>query len=499
MQQSVQQLISFIHRISPRLLTVWLFVYGALAVAQKYIWATSNSAELGGFERNVIYGILQLLDTGVLYQNPEQPPHSLIQYNPLFYQLVAVIVRLLDIDFQADVHQVYTVGRSVNLILTLLSTGLLYLLLKIFSVRNNLSIGLALLWLALAAQGFISARPDTLKHLFFVATVWFAVLYGKSEKLKWLVWSLVSALLAFLTKQDGLIAFGIPLGLLFIYGEWRRLLFAIPISGLATVLSVLIINHFSNGFFLANVVGGLKNGISLSWFYGTFSGYFIASVWVFAPGLWYAVNHLAFNKCRTAIALGILISFVLPLVFALKYGSAPNYFNECMLLCFVPLGIIIQQLQESNLLPNKGHLLCLIGVVLITFMPMYASITGVFLNHEKQLKSDRLVQQNVSAWVNKNLKSDEYVLCLIQKQWEDHLTNYLFQKSVIPQRDVWKQVYDANKTGGFDYLKQTFEGGKVKFIISRDKNLPNTFMGVSLTRFVMKEELGGYTIFEYQP
>jgi hypothetical protein len=102
-----------------------LFLWIGLQLGLKRILVFSYAPDLGGFERNVIWGIQQIMLGKPLYTNPDAAPFALIQYMPAYYYLVAIIGKILSID-PLNAHSVYSLARCLNALLSLGSVFLLY-------------------------------------------------------------------------------------------------------------------------------------------------------------------------------------------------------------------------------------------------------------------------------------------------------------------------------------------------------------------------------------
>jgi hypothetical protein len=184
----------------------------------KWTQVNSYAPEWGGFERNVIWGIQQIMLEKPLYTNPEGFPFAIIQYMPFYYQLVGFLGSIFSID-PLDSHQVYSLARMVSFTCCIFSSVLLVLMARQFKIRSEISFGLgivAFLWMDRFA---IAARPDSLKGLIFQLIIFCLIQFP--EKRKRFVFSLavLLSLFGFFTKQDGLVFSGIlPLTILFCSG-----------------------------------------------------------------------------------------------------------------------------------------------------------------------------------------------------------------------------------------------------------------------------------------
>ncbi|HOY96743.1 MAG TPA: hypothetical protein PK509_13450, partial [Catalimonadaceae bacterium] len=317
-----------------------LFLWIGLQLGLKRILISSYAPDLGGFERNVIWGIQQIMLGKPLYTNPDAAPFAIIQYMPAWYYLVATLGKLLSID-PLNAHSVYSLARTFNAVLSLASVFILYrMATRHFRIPQTIAIfisSIAFLWM----EAFtISGRPDCFKGFVFQCLIYVLLQYPSKRKRVVFPLAMMLSVLAFFTKQDGLVFCAILPVVLFLQKEWKQML----VTGLGIALMIAVVFSLfqfgTNGDFIRNVLGGLNNGISISWFVGAFSGYFSVMAVLFGLAL---VMSLEFvfekNYALHVLAAGFVFSFFPQLLFSLKYGSGPNYFLECTFISLLFLGI----------------------------------------------------------------------------------------------------------------------------------------------------------------
>lgn len=475
-----------------------LFLWIGLQLALKRILIFSYVPDLGGFERNVIWGIQQIMLGKPLYTNPDAAPFALIQYMPAYYYLVAALGKLLSID-PLDAHSVYSLARCFNALLSLGSVFLLYrMATRHFRIPQTIAIfisSLAFLWM----EAFtISGRPDSFKGFVFQSLIYVLLQYPSKRKRIVFPLAAVLSVLAFFTKQDGLVFCAILPLVLFLQREWKQMLatcFGIALIT-ATIFSLFQIN--TDGDFVRNVLGGLNNGISISWFVGAFSGYFSVMAVLFGLALVMSLEF-AFEKnyALHVLAAGFVFSFFPQLLFSLKYGSGPNYFLECTFVSLLFLGIMLHRLSQKAIFqfPFTHYLLGSAVLVMLFLTSSFHWLTGGFLHQERELKAKYERQMAVVDWLRRNTSYSNYkALVLINRQWEDHTTTLLADHVVAPCRDVSIQVFNAKKQTGFESLKAVIESGQVDFIVSEGKSFA-PFLKFDYNRYQPVAEVGEYTIF----
>ena len=475
-----------------------LFLWIGLQLGLKRILISSYAPDLGGFERNVIWGIQQIMLGKPLYTNPDAAPFAIIQYMPAWYYLVATLGKLLSID-PLNAHSVYSLARTFNAVLSLASVFILYrMATRHFRIPQTIAIfisSIAFLWM----EAFtISGRPDCFKGFVFQCLIYVLLQYPSKRKRLVFPLAMMLSVLAFFTKQDGLVFCAILPVVLFLQKEWKQML----VTGLGIALMIAVVFSLfqfgTNGDFIRNVLGGLNNGISISWFVGAFSGYFSVMAVLFGLAL---VMSLEFvfekNYALHVLAAGFVFSFFPQLLFSLKYGSGPNYFLECTFISLLFLGIMLHRLSLKSVFqyPFTHYLLGAAVLLMLFLTSAFHWFTGGFLHQEKELKVKYELQKEVVAWLHSHARRTDFTsLVLINRQWEDHTTTLLADHVVAPCRDVSIQVFNAKKQTGFGPLKSVVESGEVDFIVS-DGHSISPFLKFDYSGFQQVAEVGGYTIF----
>ncbi len=451
-----------------------LLIFG-VNLAYKLGLANTPAPDQGGFERNVIWGIQQVMAGNPLYQNPESEPFAVIQYMPLYYHLTAFAGRLTGVNpLQAE--QVYLLARTCNLVFSLLASGLLAVMaIRIFHIRRAIALGISVVGFCLLDRFAISGRPDMLKGLLFLCLVW--VLLWFPEKRKRLVYPLAVFIgfLAFFTKQDGLVFSGIlPLVLLF-SRRWKDLILVLLIQG-GLLLSGLAVSQFLwDGQFFANVAGGLQNGLSVSWFLSNFHPFFAHYAVLFGLALVLAFEFFREeNHKLLVLASAFVLAFFPPLLLVYKYGSAPNYFTEAILISLLMAGIGLQRMQKVSFFMRKESnwlMACvLIGLMFYTHMMNWG--LSIFFNREDLVRKNFDNQRDMASALRAKLKPGEKVLVLSGRQWEDHFTTLLFDRVACPQRDVSIQIFNAKGKLNFQPIYQSIESGNTAWLLTEEGRQP---------------------------
>lgn len=476
-----------------------LVVLVVLNLFYKWSLATTYAPDLGGFERNVILGIQHIMLGKGLYSNPESSPFFIIQYMPLYYHLVAGLGLLLHID-PLEGHSVYQLTRTFNLVLVLGSCWLLFQSARQhFKIPVPIALPISLLALLWMEKFTISGRPDSLKVFLFQLLVY--VLLSFPEKRKRFVFPLTCllGLMAFATKQDGLVFLGIlPLSLVFA-GRWKETIIWGLVVSIGIGLLLVFCQMVLSPHFLANVAGGLQNGLSISWFVAAFGNYFGLKAVLFGLGLVLSMEF-AFeqNHKLRVVAAAFFCSFFPALAFSLKFGSGPNYFLECTLISLLILGIWLKTSPFKNkfVVPQSAWLLALVVFGLLFLVPAIQWSTEVFFNQEDRLKSAYQQSKELAHSLRKrNAGKLPLVLANNDHQWEDNLSTLMPDMLVAGQRDVIVQIVNAKGKTDYRPFQHMVEGGGLSYIITDVGKKPD-FLGSSFEKYTRKTEMNGFWIWE---
>jgi len=470
-------------------------IFLALNVALKWTQVTSYAPEWGGFERNVIWGIQQIMQGKPLYSNPEAAPFAIVQYMPLYYYTVAGLGNLFSVD-PLDAHQVYTLARSVSFCCCIFSSILLILMALRFRVGKEIAVATGLIAFFWMNNFAIAARPDSFKALVFQLIVF--VLIQFPEKRKRIIFPLVVllSLAGFMSKQDGLVFSGILPLVLCYGGSWKETILWGGLTALFHGFILFLIQSNTHGAFFQNVAGGLQNGISISWFINAFGGYFAAMAILFGLALVLAFEF-AFeqNWKLRVLSAAMVCSFFPSLFFAFKYGSGANYFLEATLISLLLFGIWLQSLDFKRLFvfPKTHQLFGLLVFSLLFYVAAMQWVAGVFLNSEKDLKANYLNQKEVADYLKTKYNGQAKVLVNFKRQWEESLTGMLPNHVVCPQRDVAIQVFDAKGKISFEPFQKSVLSGMVQFVVTEKGQNPS-FLNCDFSHFEKTETIGNFTV-----
>lgn len=496
-----------LNRISNKLsLLIIIGCFAAIFILRAYLLFVYQS-DLGGVESNVIYSILRVLGGYPLYQDPELPPYSITQYSPLYYYTIVNICRLFGLEPE-NLYAVYIVNRSFSL-----ASNLFFAFIVSFTLRHIFNVRWAIQLIAgifsfiyLEVESF--ARPDSLYNASALFTIFLFLSYlhkRQNTPKRWvLVLAAIFSVITIFVKQSGIyLPLLIILYLTFFTSSRKEL----AISVGAIIVSFIALIYFTKGaeltIFFKNVVGGVNNGVSYSWWIMRMlelhlqreSIFDIAGLFL---GGWYLVKYQE-HEYRF-LGLSLLTTFVFANLTGLKIGSAPNYFTEFLAVSFIAIGVFINQhkawIQKLTLpyLPVVGLLLVTFTVgirtlFLLNEFPKFSSIT--YESYLQNLEIKEYLEDN-------GLHSGDLVFTTTHRY--DFLNKILYENSAFPQ----KEIVLVNPEDTFDYtdFRKSVANGKVKFFIERkdgsyeDPGISEQFLGVDFHSFIPIKEMHGYSIYK---
>lgn len=485
---------------------------------------TAYIPDLGGVESNVIYSLQRILDSYPLYADPANPPYSITQYTPLYYHLCWMVGRLVGVE-AANVHHVYMLSRSVSLLLNLLFASSAFIILRnVFRIRFSLSL-LAFVYAFVYLDEESFSRPDSLFNLLALLTIGLFLQWLTQQGLRhsrsYLIGASTLAIMAIFAKQS---AVYLPVLLLFylvFYLQNHRWTLTALLT-MAITFGLLLTLTAQGNFhaFWQNVVQGVNNGVSVSWFMKRIMvEHFQKERFLNIIGLFCGLFFLAQGKSHTFrfLGLSIISSFAFALITSFKIGAAPNYFTEFITLTLIATVLLItshgptvnQSLPKNE---NKGAPSCAplfyLILVIFTLPPRFG---GKFVKKVVEAndigKSGYVANQAVSDFLyqEKDLQPSEQVF--VTTHVHDYLNKFLYRNVIFPQ----KEIVMANPLQAYDYRSfwQATDEGQVRYIIASlsEGHVDTTqshqmvkfnFLGADFSSYVPIKQLGDFVVFEHQ-
>lgn len=487
----------------PGIILLGVLVFTAAAILLlRLVLSISHLAETGGVSVNVAYGIIRILEGLPLYSNPEQPPFAIIQYMPLHYRIVQGLALLLHLD--GNPHAIVALNRLFCLAIDVGSCIILWrLFARHFRIGRIWSSILTLvLFTSIPAVAY--ARVDNLYLFFFISTisVLLKVLHAQdqgnhsNDKLFIVAGALAAGSL--LSKQTGLFLIAYcGLFLLFMRRDLRSTLrFS---AGLVIVILVagplLVQSGWQELYF--NVVDGVRNGTSLTWFKEVIlKNFFLKYSFLIAAGLLTGFHLLTKehkSKAGLFLGTGIAFTFAVATLSAFKAGSGTNYFLD-FLVVFL-MGVAWLNTKQRISLPALAPY----AIALLPFY-MIASANdrgwGDLPGMRTARKNYRLSEQ-AAQYVLARTGKDQWALALFHK--ENHMNLLLGGKALFPCREVALQYTRPLGVFHFREFGKLLHEGKVPYLITHRKKPPVKIADESLAAFVPDTIFGPFKIYRWDP
>lgn len=342
---------------SSYLILLFLVVAALPLVYFRYNIIFSYSPDVSGSEKNIIYGIQRLLAGLPLYTDPTQIEFNLIQYTPLYFRVTSMICYLFGIQ-SGDPYSIYVVSRTVSLFLVLSSILFYCAVLKRLKFDYLSCFSLAIILLYLHSANILSnSRPDSLLSFFIALFFYSGIRSVQSRHYLWNILAIISALLAFWSKQNGIVLMGCWLLFTMISGGVLKsflylILFVIAIAFL------LLSEQTDLEILKLNLIDGLRNSIHFE----EFRLWIVNRLWPFLPiiflSLFFCFQWLDFTDQQPQrVKLFILISCLALLFFnfasSLKLGSRIGYLTDYLCVAFTASYIYIRDLIAQKRIDHR--------------------------------------------------------------------------------------------------------------------------------------------------
>lgn len=466
--------------------------------------------DAGGVEGNIIYFIQRLLNGEPLYSDPEWPPYAIAQYSPAYYYIVAGISKVSGLA-PDDLLQLYAVNRATGLFFNLI------LLVIIYRICRKIFLTGKLTGATVTAACFILlditsyARPDSLYHCFFLASVYYFLRYIKAERERarsfhFFIVSIVLSGFTLFVKQTAIV---IPVVLCagLLVEKKYKVLVRYVLGYLVTTLALLAILYgFSDlANVYKNVVLGVDNGISPGWFrHAVFQAYYLKHGLLF---LLLAATVFILTRGKSAVLIRyirtmLVLLFLLLNIIMLKNGSNPGYLTEWWILLLCLSAYCFEYLSAKGQTKATGMaMIFFAGIILVKIVMDRDRTSGVFskgkyeaalAHYQKQYNFAQKVKDRMGA-------SDQYVLFLNIYTPDSYLENLFYKNAVLPQMDI--AVLASYPQKKFDYtdFKKSFYDGTIKWMITDTARKDINFFDLDLGRFRLADSGAGFNLYRNNP
>jgi hypothetical protein len=471
----------------------------------------SYSSDTGGFERNVLYGIQQLLRGKALYTDPSSPPYAVVQYMPLYYYVVAAVATALRLDPTRDVHQLLMVGRTLSLIFNLASVALVWRCLRQFFTVSRVAAGLGCAYLFLLQGGaLVGTRPDALKDALVCAFIYCALLYCKSSRLLHLRAAALLAVVAALAKVNAAVCGPLLLLALAIERDWRGLRSAIVAGGGGAAGGAALGLALLGWAWPANTIKGGNSGISLGWFYEwVVKRYMLISDGLIVAGLTVALLLLVQRRTRAEAFLGlaVFLLFATSTISGLRWGGGGSYFAEFHIVSVMAIVAYVCSridLGEDQALRVAASMLASTLLIASTFMKNESLLRGELkrrAEHQEQREHYALARQAADRVLAQGMAPGHWILSN-----DDYIDAFLQPYCLLPQKEVVALPGESmsNKYGTFprhvfDYSSfgPLVASGRLDWVIfSPDWHLPTHYITADFSGYTVDFTLAGFEFYK---
>lgn len=366
-----------------------LLIFVSILLINRVLLATSYSIDIGGLEYYFI-GVLQRMHASKeLYPDPLAFPNANCLYTPLYFYILRICYKIMNIDVNTDIHKMLVIGRFFSIVLIF---GQFYFISKIIKRFNASALVILLsftLYILLISEHMFATRPDSLKILFFSAFVYYHIEYHFSGyALRNLFFSIICALLAVLSKQDIMVHIGICMVCVALV-KWNKKILVqllLYVTGCATLFGCLWLIYGQFVFinlFLLNV----QTITNITKAYVVVL--IVFSILRTLPFMLMTINNFRNSKDVTEkeliryICLVSVLLFGLSHFFLLRAGANLNYTYELVVVLIVDFAIYLY-LQKAIKKTNKT-----IQVVLLVIYLFLMKNLNVFTGTYNRIKEQK--------------------------------------------------------------------------------------------------------------
>ncbi|MCC6939503.1 MAG: hypothetical protein IT226_14890 [Flavobacteriales bacterium] len=469
-----------------RLFVAGLLVAIAVTLFFRVRYVPSYNLNTGGYDQNVVYGVVRIMNGTPLYTDPEKAPFSIIQYGPVHMRLVATVCDLLGTD-PADVQQVYVITRSVVLLLNLLACWVLFRVGRRLGLRASNAFGVAAFFFTGMAV-FYYMRPDSTYILFFWLHVlaFIPVVQAERGKSTWssMLPSVIFGVLAVFTKQTGVIAFLLAGGFFMIQRRWRDLMLYAALSmitGIAALGLLIMEGGLSNAY--KNVVLGVMNDVSPEWLMAmVVSKYFLIGLPITVLGIaagWKWLRGPA-SAIERYVALGAVVCLGWAVITGLKAGMNLNYFTEHYIFAAIAMAMVVDGSSRTTWHRWVARsFIVLIPMIALVRTAMLFSAFEITRYYADRPGTYRAEQELVDQLRSHGLQPDEYLLL-----WHRGYTElFLPEQTLMDQKDIQYKSQLHGRLDQSDFFEMAGDG-RLKYVVAPTRVKDVVILGRSFNDYI---------------
>ena len=498
---------------SPKdILLIVCVIFGVIYIAKCILLILSSSYDIGDAEQLFVATISELVNTGVIYKNSNQPPFFTHFYFPIYFYFNYFILKLLNINYVGinQISIVYLVARIISLISLFVSIFIFFKIhYKLLKIDFKIAIISSLIILLITPTPYISVRAEGLSLLFFSLALYYVLKYINFKTVKYIVFVTLFSVLAFFTRQDTAVIFPAFFLLLIFNRNYRHLLIYILFCVLFSLITIFSFIGFEN---LYNSIKSLftSEGFSIS-MYDFSANYFIKIAPLIIASFYISYKWIKnINEQKLVLIILLLLFFIEGTLFCFKLGGLFLYLIPFEIISV----IIIANYLQSDYISSLNYKYKIFALVL--FLPYfvyniyfkdtlyrYSYSASIMLNKAENDNQESLRLRNLYNYMkyDLNFNSEEYFLTNSSNPQLIFPHNYIldfefcfnFQSFTEGKNNSYKKnmFYIKNK-----YLESYKQQGKIKYIITENNKLNKKFIEKYYYDYYMKKELPGYIVFE---
>lgn len=437
----------------------------------KTAFSISRHPDLSGSERSSTYGIQIVADRMPLFAEPAEPPYFIAQYSPAYYYLVGIPYRLLGWD-PTDIYRIQLLSRITSFALVLLAMGIaFYTARRVLGVSTTFSLLMVCSLFALLQQWILTnSRVDSL--LFFSTSCFiYAGLRAAKEPTDWNRYVALAgmfAVLAFFSKQSGIIHSIVILGFLLYQRRWATLVKLMSIMAMLFVVLMLLFSGWQPRLFFLNLFGSIAVPIMPGWFYfNTFKFMIPAFSLMLVTSLLVAILWFvkATDNRKVFLGISVLLFFGFSFGTTFKYGAGIGYFHEFGYVSHLTITWFFYEYLNAQPVRRFSYYLfpalVMVGMLFVTSqqIEMYTKTSFPALTNEY------IQQKHVQTYIAPRIAPQDKALVVMgdnARGWM--LQQMLFRHQLAYQDDVVRLLYEA-KTFDYSSFNRLVAKGEVKYII----------------------------------
>jgi len=462
----------------------------------------SYTTNIHGVELNTIYGIQQILSGHHLYSDPEAFPFSIIQYTPIYYYICAFLASLISVD-HSDVHQLLVIGRIVNLLFNIGTSGLIfYILKKVLKLKWLWASSASILVFALQFYWNYAVRPDSMFNFFGLLCFLFFIVSQNSKTSRasqdYLIAACFLAVMSVFIKQSGIQFSLIILSYLLLSRQYKHFFIFLICLSAFSITSLFISNLILGKFFFKNVILGVDNGIRLLWFYYWIlnTKYFYLLVLLLLFNASFFIQSLKdSNSNLNLLSYLSICTFAFALIIATKWGSTIHYFIDFLCISIISIFYYISYALKLENIPTLRNLKIwsLVGGSVLLFLLTidYYYIYIKYRTSEASYQLSYTIQQKIGSILKNELKPDEYILT----DYAMVTGHFLINHYLFPQRDIVECCSYKRNTYNYSRLYDIIKKGQIKFIITTSPDKPTRYLGALLGTYKLYKQIDNYSIY----